>query len=205
MRVPVGALGTAGQKVLEPDWKEHPYPGAVLAVIIVRNEQVTPQQAFDEYQQAVYGFAYRLTGRSDLAEDITQECFLVLVRLPGTYNAARSSMKTFLFTIARNLALKQYRDHSAEQSIAGSEDSLAVDPRESIEISAAVAVAVSGLSVLQREALILFEYEGITLEEIAQITGTDIGTVKSRLHRARERLRRVLVAYRKAGNVHGTV
>ena len=65
-----------------------------------------------------------------------------------------------------------------------------------------MASAVASLPELQQEALILFEYEGVTLEEIAQIVGADTGTVKSRLHRARERLRRVLVEYRKVGNAH---
>jgi RNA polymerase sigma-70 factor (ECF subfamily) len=53
--------------------------------------------------------------------------------------------------------------------------------------------------------LVLFQYEGATLEEIAQISGADVGTVKSRLHRARERLRRELAAYRKVGNARGTL
>ncbi len=61
------------------------------------------------------------------------------------------------------------------------------------------------LPPLQKEALVLFEYEGATLEEIAQIVAADVGTVKSRLHRARERLRRSLAGYRKVGNGHGTV
>lgn len=166
---------------------------------------MTPENAFDQYHQAVYGFAYRLTGRPELAEDITQECFLALVRSPRAYDPRRASVKTFLFAIARNLAFKEYRDHGGEQSLEDSELPAACDPLESLEISSAVAAAVAGLPPLQREAVILFEYEGVTLEEIAQITGTDAGTVKSRLHRARARLRRVLVAYRKEGNAHETV
>jgi DNA-directed RNA polymerase specialized sigma24 family protein len=54
-------------------------------------------------------------------------------------------------------------------------------------------------------AIALFEYEGLTLEEIAQVTGADTGTIKSRLHRARERLKRILAPYRKESNAHGTV
>ena len=64
---------------------------------------------------------------------------------------------------------------------------------------------MASLPHLQQEALILFEYEGVTLEEIAQIVGAEIGTVKARLHRARERLRKILAVYRKVGNAHGTV
>lgn len=164
-----------------------------------------PQRAFEQYHQAVYDLAYRLTGRPDVAEDITQECFLVLVRSPRRYDPARAGMKTFLFAIARNLALKEYRDRGGEQPLNESELPASADPRESLEVSSAVAAAVAGLPQLQREALILFEYEGVTLEEIAEIVAADIGTVKSRLHRARERLRRQLAPYRKVGNTHGTV
>jgi RNA polymerase sigma-70 factor (ECF subfamily) len=166
---------------------------------------VTPEEAFDRNHRAVYGFAYRLTGRADLAEDIAQECFLALVRAPRRFDPSRGSMKAYLFAMVRNQALKQYRDGRAEQAMDGSEDRPAVDPRASLEASSAVATAVAGLPQLQREALILFQYEGVTLEEIAQIVGADVGTVKSRLHRARERLRRVLAAYRKEGSAHGTV
>lgn len=166
---------------------------------------MTLEKAFDQYHQAVYGFAYRMTGRPELAEDITQECFLALVRSPRAYDPGRASVKTFLFAIARNLAFKEYRDRSGEQPLDESDMPPANDARESIEISSVVAKAVADLPQLQREAVVLFQYEGATLEEIAQITGADVGTVKSRLHRARARLRRVLVAYRKEGNTHEAV
>ena len=71
---------------------------------------MTPENAFDQHHQAVYSFAFRLTRRADVAEDIAQECFLALVRAPHRYDPARGSMKLFLFSIARNLALKHYRD-----------------------------------------------------------------------------------------------
>ena len=166
---------------------------------------MTPQSAFDQHHQAVYSFAYRLTRREDIAEDIVQECFLALVRAPHRFDPARGNMKVYLFSIARNLALKQYRDDRGEEPLDGSEEPAGVDPRGSIEVSSAVAAAVAGLPQLQQEAVILFEYEGVTLEEIAQIVGADTGTVKSRLHRARERLRRVLAEYRKAGNAHAAI
>ena len=73
-----------------------------------------------------------------------------------------------------------------------------------MELSSAVAEAVNALPLLQQEALILFEYEGAALEEIAGIVGADVGTVKSRLHRARNGLRRMLAPYRKAESTHGT-
>ena len=63
-------------------------------------------------------------------------------------------------------------------------------------VSSQVAAAVHSLPPLQREAVLLFEYEGLTLEEIAKVVEADVGAVKSRLHRARERLRRVLTPLR---------
>ena len=63
------------------------------------------------------------------------------------------------------------------------------------ELSEKVREAVQSLPPLQREALILFEYEGLALSEIAVVVGADVGTVKSRLHRARERLRNALHHY----------
>lgn len=166
---------------------------------------MTPQEAFDQYHRAVYSFSYRLTRRADLAEDITQECFLAVVRAPYRFDEARGSVKTYLFSIARNLALKQYRDYRAEERLEEIDTPDAVDPRVALEVSSAVASAVAALPLLQQEALILFEYEGATLEEIAQIVTADVGTVKSRLHRARERLRRVLAPHRKVGKTHGTI
>lgn len=164
---------------------------------------MTPEKAFDEYHQAVYSFLYRLTRREDIAEDITQECFLALIRAPQRFDQTRGTMKTYLFSIARNLALKHYRDYRQEAPLEG-QPKQAADPRGTLELRSAVAEAVAALPQLQQEALILFAYEGVTLEEIAGIVGADVGTVKSRIHRARERLRRTLVPYRKAGIKHAT-
>ena len=102
-----------------------------------------------------------MTRREDLAEDITQECFLALVRAPDRFDELRGTLKTYLFSIARNLALKAYRDQRLESQ---AEDELTVetDPRATLELSSAVANAVSMLPLLQQEALILFEYEGAT-------------------------------------------
>src|SRR5579862_902561 len=92
-----------------------------------------PEQAFDQYHQAVYSFAYRLSRRADVAEDITQECFLSLVRAPERFDPARGTVKTYLFAIARNLVLKNYRDNRedpAEEAI----EAPSTDPRQSLEI-----------------------------------------------------------------------
>jgi len=150
---------------------------------------MTAEEAFDRYHQAVFQFAYRLTMRADVAEDITQECFLALVQAPGRFDASRGPIKTYLFGIARNLVLKELRDSHGETVL---EEAPAPVERPGAELASVVAQAVAALPPLQREAVVLFEYEGFTLEEIAAVTGADTGTIKSRLHRARESLKKAL-------------
>jgi RNA polymerase sigma-70 factor, ECF subfamily len=157
---------------------------------------VTAEEAFDRYHEAVFRFIYRMTRRADAAEDITQDCFLTFVRAPERFDQTRGTIKTYLFSIARNLALKEYRDHRTEVPLEAGAFRTGGDPRRDFEVSSAVEDAVGELPSLQQEALILFEYEGCTLGEIAEIVGADAGTVKSRLHRAREQLKKALAPYR---------
>ncbi len=165
---------------------------------------MTAEQAFDDHHKAVYRFVYRLTGRPELAEDITQDCFVAILREPQRWDSTRADMKTYLFSIARNLTFKRYRDDHVSLQV-DQEQALSIsDHRMDQELPLLVAQMVSQLPDLQREALILFEYEGFQLSEIAQIVKADIGVVKSRLHRARERLKRVLAPQRKV-ETHETV
>jgi RNA polymerase sigma-70 factor (ECF subfamily) len=160
---------------------------------------MTLEEAFDQYHQGIFGFVWRLTRRADVAEDITQECFLALIKAPARFDDSRASFKTYLFAIARNLARKQYRDSRPESPL---DDSFSAPlDGDRLDIARAVERAVADLPPLQQEALLLFEYEGFTLEEIAAVAGADASAVKSRLHRARERLKRTLAPYRKAGNL----
>ena len=160
---------------------------------------MTPEQAFDDHHKAVYRFVYRLVGRADVAEDITQDCFLAILNQPQRWNANRGDMKTYLFSIARNLAFKRFRDDHTSALFDEAEAVSIHDHRVDQELSVVVAQMIAQLPDLQREALILFEYEGFQLNEISQIVNSDVGVVKSRLHRARERLKRLLVPYRKVG------
>jgi RNA polymerase sigma-70 factor (ECF subfamily) len=172
---------------------------------------VSAEQAFRQYHQAVFRFAYRLTQCEGTAEDITQECFLAFLRAPGRFDGRRGTIKTYLFAIARNLVLKQYRDHRAEVPLGEEDEPPSFEPPDAQELATAVAQAVGALPPLQQEALVLFEYEGFTLEEISQVTGADVGTIKARLHRARAGLKRMLAPYQgtpapreKTGNAYGT-
>ena len=162
------------------------------------------RQAFEDHQDAVYDFAFRMTGSETVAEDVAQDCFLELLRHPGRFDEKRGSLRTFLFGVTRNLVHRRWRNDHGLVSFDGSEERLRSrsPDLETGAIATMIREAVQSLPPFQREAVLLFEYEGFTLGEIAGIADVDVGTVKSRLHRARERLRQVLAPLRNDSGVH---
>ena len=166
------------------------------------------QTAFDQHREAVFRFAWRMTNSAAVAEDIAQDVFLSLLRQPARFDPARGPLRPYLLGVARHLVLKRWRDDDRwtglddEQFVA-----LPLDV-ERVETAAIVGQAVRSLPPLQREAVILAEYEELSLEEIARVVDAEIGTVKSRLHRARENLRRMLAPLKPASRMrsahHGT-
>ncbi|SPF38681.1 RNA polymerase, sigma-24 subunit, ECF subfamily [Candidatus Sulfopaludibacter sp. SbA4] len=157
---------------------------------------------FEQHSAALFRLAYHLTGAIDAAEDVVQDCFLRLVRHPGRYDPRRGSLRQYLYGMVRNLVRQRWQ---AEGRLLALEDILLdddpadapLDTALQAEVSDAVQSAIAALPALQREAIVLFEFEGLSLEEVAAAAGCDAGTVKSRLYRARERLRRTLAPYGK--------
>jgi RNA polymerase sigma factor, sigma-70 family len=155
------------------------------------------QTIFEANKDAVYGFAWRMTGSADTAEDIAQECFLQLLKAPKRYDDARGPIRPWLLGVARNLILKRWRSEGRWSPL--DDEAAQVDPPAiDCSLENRVANAVHSLPPLQREVLILVEYEGMTLEEAATAVATDSGAVKARLHRARNNLRRMLEPLRSA-------
>ena len=159
---------------------------------------------FEQNKDAVYRFAWRMSGSAAVAEDIAQEVFLSLLRQPDKFDPARGPWRSFLLAVARNLALKRWRDEHRWDEL---DDQFATSPVdiERQETADAVGAAVALLPPLQREVLVLAEYEELSLEEIARAVDAEVGTVKSRLYRARENLRRMLAPLKQRKPMtHGT-
>jgi RNA polymerase sigma-70 factor, ECF subfamily len=165
-------------------------------------DQAAFLELYERHRLPVFRFAYRLLGSVETAEDVTHDCFLSLIRKPRNFDPGRASLRTYLFAATRNLAMKYFRSTGRE----GSLEELTEEPRFSSkqeplrrvldqELATQVREAVMSLPALQREALVLFEYEDLSLSEIADITQSEVGTVKARLYRAREGLRRMLRPY----------
>ena len=148
----------------------------------------------DRHQQSIFRFASGLVGNREEAQDVMQEAFLAaFVNLSG-YDSSRAAFSTWLFTIARNRCLnllKQRRpiDHNEPDSIG---DVPSADPLVSQELSQQLDRALAALPVEQRSAFVLAEIEELPYAEIARIEQTSVGTVKSRIHRAKQRLQSLL-------------
>jgi RNA polymerase sigma-70 factor (ECF subfamily) len=147
-----------------------------------------------------------MLGSVAAAEDITHDCFLSLLQKPQLFDPDRASLKTYLCAAARNMVWKQLRRRGLEtdvDEVAETADTVwqngPYEHLRSSEIAEGVQKAVAFLPPLQREAVILFEFEELSLSDAAAAAQTDIGTLKSRLHRARQKLRSLLADWIDAG------
>jgi RNA polymerase sigma-70 factor (ECF subfamily) len=152
---------------------------------------------YERHREPIFRFAYRLSGTVEAAEDITHDCFLAVVNSAAKFDAKRGTLRSYLFGTVRNLTIKRLRLDGREEALERASELPATEggPFNAVlgrEVSTLVAQEVADLPFLQREVLMLFEFEELSLLEISQIVGADVGVVKARLYRARERLRRRL-------------
>ena len=148
----------------------------------------------DRYQQSIFRFASGLLGNREEALDVTQEAFLAAFANLSGYEPSRAAFSTWLFTIVRNrcinlLKLSRPIALSEPNSIA---DVASADPIVRQELSQQLDRALAALPVEQRSAFVLAEIEELPYAEIARIERTSVGTVKSRIHRAKQRLQSLL-------------
>jgi RNA polymerase sigma-70 factor (ECF subfamily) len=154
-----------------------------------------------EHQDRVYDFCCRMLGDAEEASDVAQEVFVSVHQHLAEFRAG-ASMSTWLLRIARNQCLnrlKYLRRRGRGRSDAlsdASEEALSEaqpspKPDEALEVADAKAVVRRAIDLLEEEQrllVVLRDLEGLSYEEIATVADLPLGTVKSRLHRARERL-----------------
>ncbi len=164
-------------------------------------------------QGALFRFALHLTGSRTLAEDITQEVFLALIRDECGYDPERGTLSGYLFGIARKLVLRTLeRGHADVALDSGGEEAewpeLAVNPDPLADLThgegiAALRRAVLALPRRYREVVVLCDLEEVDYADAASILACPIGTVRSRLHRARALLLDKLTQEKKLRPVAG--
>jgi RNA polymerase sigma-70 factor (ECF subfamily) len=157
------------------------------------------------YQGLAYNLAYRILGNGDAAADAAQDAFIKAYRNLGQYRGG--SFKAWLLRIVTNVCYDQLR--SLQRKPTNSLEDIAVDPEHAgqlvdsaerpgdyalrQELGQLLQEAIDRLPPEQRMVMILSDVEGLSYEEIAQVMDTSLGTVKSRLSRARAKLRDFLL------------
>ena len=139
----------------------------------------------EQYQHRLLRYLVHLTGRREVAEDLFQETWVRVLERGRQYDGRRD-FTAWLFTIARNLFIDQQRrlrPESGEQTDLPASAPSAFDLAARSEQSERISAGIDRLPSEYREALSLRFQEGMSLEEIASLTGAPLGTVKSRIYR----------------------
>jgi RNA polymerase sigma-70 factor, ECF subfamily len=175
--------------------KSEPADSELLRSMLAGDEEALAL-LYRRRQGNVYRFALQMSGSKSIAEDVTQEVFLFLMREGHVFDPARGSLSAFLLGVARNHVLRRLRvdqlltpigeDGDDEQTFMPSETDLRpLDDLARAETIELVRKAVLSLPAKYREVVVLCELQDVSYVEAAEVLGCAIGTVRSRLHRAR--------------------
>jgi RNA polymerase sigma-70 factor (ECF subfamily) len=149
-------------------------------------------ELFSRYKQPIYGFFRRRIAESTQAEELTQETFFALLRAAARYEP-RALFRTYLYAIGFKI-LRAHRRKAAFRATFFSQQNSSPDPskRDATESGLWVRHAVEKLEAMDREILLLREFEQLSYAEIADLLQLPLNTVRSRLFRARTALRNLL-------------
>jgi len=166
------------------------------------------EELIDRYRSQVFNFILRILGSREEAEDIFQDTFMKVYESLPRYQK-RSRFSSYLFTIAHNLSMNRVnylRRSSAKLDYlaqSGQETSTTERTPEAelsqTEVGSIVHSALGKLPPKYRAALVLSEFEGLSYKEISEVLNCSVGTVKSRIFRARDLLRGQLRGYEEKG------
>lgn len=164
---------------------------------IAANDEDAFTMLYRRHQQRIYRFALQMSGQPSIAEEAVQETFLALLRQTG-YNPARGTLAAFLYGIARHQVLRALDrerpyvsidpEEPAKEAPAADHSNGHAGVLEYLSRSQSIAAmrqAVLALPPRYREIVVLCEIEQMSYAQAAEITGCAVGTVRSRLHRAR--------------------
>lgn len=159
------------------------------------------------HQKGVYNFIFRFLGNREVAEEVFQDAFIKVHQAAARYMPS-GKFTTWLYTIVRNLCVDNFRRKKIREALSLDDrgpdderclgDSIASDETppdvmsSALEIEGVLQMALQKLNEDQKEVFLLREKEGFKFEEIAEMTGVSVNTVKSRMRYALDSLRRAL-------------
>jgi RNA polymerase sigma-70 factor, ECF subfamily len=172
-----------------------------LLRLMLAGDAAAFEMLYERRQAGIYRFALRMSGSEAIAEDVTQDVFIALMRDGWQFDPKRGSLSSYLYGMARNRVLRRLeRDRSFvsmsdeldEEETAMSEKFISrTDPLAELtrnEVIDSVRQAILALPAHYREVVVLCNLQEMSYEEAAAVIGCAVGTVRSRLHRARAML-----------------
>jgi RNA polymerase sigma-70 factor (ECF subfamily) len=185
----------AGETVRELFPPSQPIPSDVNEAQLLARARAGDEQAFAElfavHQRPIYRYAVHMCG-ADTADDIVQDTFMALLTHNRTFDAARGPLGAYLFGIARHVVLKRlgsrYNAATDDLETVGTHaapDLSALDLLSRQETVAAVRAAIAELPLAYREAVVLCDLQEMDYQSASMVLECPLGTVRSRLHRAR--------------------
>lgn len=155
---------------------------------------------FRRHVEAIYAYVVRRVGSEQSAEALTAEVFLIAFERRGEYRPERETGRPWLYGIAANVLRSHWRDEGRhvpvgpESPVVPATDTVVEDRVDAQQRWPAVARALGRLTSREVEPLLLYAWDGLSYEEIAVALAVPVGTVRSRISRAREALRKELVS-----------
>jgi RNA polymerase sigma-70 factor (ECF subfamily) len=173
----------------------------VLVAGLRRRDESALAAFYDATSRRAFGLAYRVLGDGAAAEDVLQAAYLAIWEQADELDQSRGSVESLLMTIVHRRAVDAARARARVQARSGNLEVDPIDPapdalEEAVraEDATSVRAALDELPEPQRRAVVLAYFEGMTYAEVAEAEGVPLGTVKSRMRLAMERLRDVLGA-----------
>ena len=168
---------------------------AEIVARVLKGDRQAYALLVDEYKSPIYNLAYRMTGNLEDADDLTQETFIRAYQYLWRYDTSKKFF-TWLYTLALNLIRNHFKKNKYNKSSEELSANLLADKNPSPETelieTQEISVYLLRLEDESRALLIMKFHQGLTFEEIAQITGKSISAVKMRIYRGLEKLKELL-------------
>ena len=178
-----------------------PVPDSALIERMMAGDEAALSTLYDRYSTMLFGMLMRILRDQQAAEEVLQDMFLQLWRNAAQFDAKRGSLPAWLMVIGRNRAISRLRGRRDREVLEEEEGDYAntfasgqniEDEAVRAELARNISAALEQLPAEQKQAVELAYFEGMTQSEIANRTGTPLGTVKTRVRTAMQTLRQIL-------------
>ncbi len=164
---------------------------AELLQAVAGGDERAIEALYDAFADRLYGFGLRLLGEAGLAEELVQETFVRIWRDARRFDTSRGGAKTFIYTVARRLAIDIYRRPSSRRLELAPEEPVP-GHAEGVVNTVVVTQALTSISPDHREVLELLHFQQLTQTEAAAVLDIPLGTVKTRAYHAVRAMRKAL-------------